>query len=341
MSGRLIASTDIATATGSGNTITASAPLLDLSQTWNNASVTFAALKLNIGDTASNAASMLVDLQVASSRKFAIRKDGAFLKPVVIAYGTTSANDPPFVITQTWNNSGVQFVGDYRNITNTASDASSLIATWNVGFQPRFLFGIDGSMTLANNLLNASTRFAYSTATHGVSSELTVLSTNAAYNSLALQNNSTAGFSAVAFRDPSGNEHGAVGFANSATGAPFTGYTYIEGSDLTAGHNVAPPPVGIFQTGYWNSLWETRLRLAFDNNGNTTFYQWDGSTVAFKITNTGVSELHAVKFAGANGTGAGSAALGANSPASTLTAPYTWITVTTADGSTAYIPAWK
>lgn len=47
------------------------------------------------------------------------------------------------------------------------------------------------------------------------------------------------------------------------------------------------------------------------------------------------------KFAGTNSTGAGSALLGANSPASTLTAPYTWITVTASDGSTGYMPVWK
>jgi len=48
-----------------------------------------------------------------------------------------------------------------------------------------------------------------------------------------------------------------------------------------------------------------------------------------------------VKFGGSNSTGAGSALLGANSPAVTLTAPYTWIKVNTSDGSVAYIPAWK
>ncbi len=40
-------------------------------------------------------------------------------------------------------------------------------------------------------------------------------------------------------------------------------------------------------------------------------------------------------------TGAGSAALGANCPASTATAPYKWIKATTSDGSHVYIPAWK
>lgn len=40
--------------------------------------------------------------------------------------------------------------------------------------------------------------------------------------------------------------------------------------------------------------------------------------------------------------GTGTASLGlANSPASTLSAPYTWIEATSSDGSTIWIPAWK
>lgn len=42
-----------------------------------------------------------------------------------------------------------------------------------------------------------------------------------------------------------------------------------------------------------------------------------------------------------NTTGAGSALLGTNSPAVTNTAPYTWITMISSDGSTVYVPAWK
>jgi hypothetical protein len=48
-----------------------------------------------------------------------------------------------------------------------------------------------------------------------------------------------------------------------------------------------------------------------------------------------------VKFS-ANTTGAGTALLGTlNCPASTLSAPYTWLTVKSSDGSTVYIPVWK
>jgi hypothetical protein len=45
--------------------------------------------------------------------------------------------------------------------------------------------------------------------------------------------------------------------------------------------------------------------------------------------------------ASANSTGGGTALLGANSPAITNTAPYTWLTMVATDGSTIYVPAWK
>lgn len=47
------------------------------------------------------------------------------------------------------------------------------------------------------------------------------------------------------------------------------------------------------------------------------------------------------RFNGTNTTGSGSALLGANSPAGTLSAPATWIQVTLANGNAAYIPAWS
>lgn len=58
-------------------------------------------------------------------------------------------------------------------------------------------------------------------------------------------------------------------------------------------------------------------------------------------TSTVLTLAGVVRFNGQNTTGAGSAALGANSPAVTNTAPYTWIRAVSSDGSTIYIPAWK
>lgn len=49
---------------------------------------------------------------------------------------------------------------------------------------------------------------------------------------------------------------------------------------------------------------------------------------------------HQVKISN-NATGTGSALLGTNCPAVTVSAPYTWLKMTAGDGNTVYIPAWK
>lgn len=59
-----------------GATLTASDPVLDLSQTWNNAGVTFTGLKFNVTDTTSAAASLLADFQVGGASKLAVKKNG-------------------------------------------------------------------------------------------------------------------------------------------------------------------------------------------------------------------------------------------------------------------------
>lgn len=73
-----------------GGTITANAPLLDLSQGWNNSGVTFQGVKLNFTDTASAASSLMLDLQVGGVSKVSFRKDG------VGAFGTAQIG-PGFI----------------------------------------------------------------------------------------------------------------------------------------------------------------------------------------------------------------------------------------------------
>jgi hypothetical protein len=60
----------------SGGTVTASAPLINNTQTWNNAAVTFAAEVLNVTDTLSAAGSLLADWQVNGVSKLSADKGG-------------------------------------------------------------------------------------------------------------------------------------------------------------------------------------------------------------------------------------------------------------------------
>jgi len=118
----------------------------------------------------------------------------------------------------------------------------------------------------------------------------------------------------------------------------------------------AGAPIGWAGRSYMSSPLDGRITVT--NNAQTDFdrMNFGGDTIGFPSLKRSSATLQVrladdsafatldmgiPKFSGTNSTGAGSALLGANSPASTLTAPYTWITVVTADGSTAYIPAWK
>jgi len=58
-------------------TLTADAPALDLTQTWNDSGVTFTGLKFNATDTASASGSMLMDLQAGGTSKFKVDKTGS------------------------------------------------------------------------------------------------------------------------------------------------------------------------------------------------------------------------------------------------------------------------
>lgn len=81
------------TLTANNGTLSASAPVLNLSQTWNNAAVTFTGLRLNVTNTASAAASLLVDFQVGGTSRMFIRDDGAIRwnvsGPIIRPFSTT------------------------------------------------------------------------------------------------------------------------------------------------------------------------------------------------------------------------------------------------------------
>ena len=59
-----------------GKTVTTDAPVINLSQTWNNAATAFTGLKLNVTNTASAAASSLLDLQVGGTSQAFIDSGG-------------------------------------------------------------------------------------------------------------------------------------------------------------------------------------------------------------------------------------------------------------------------
>jgi hypothetical protein len=72
-------------------TIAGSAPMLNLSQTWNSGAATFTGILANITDTASNAASLLLNLQVGSVTQMSVNKAGTVTAATFRLTGNTGS----------------------------------------------------------------------------------------------------------------------------------------------------------------------------------------------------------------------------------------------------------
>lgn len=96
---------------------------------------------------------------------------------LVITAGASTASAPVLTATQTWNNAGVTFVGEFCNFTNTASAAASLLVDWQLSTVSKFAVGITTSLlvgvqaantTSLANLTNAQVLRVYNTTDAGV-----------------------------------------------------------------------------------------------------------------------------------------------------------------------------
>lgn len=79
--------------TPTGLTYTVTDPFTNLSQTWNNSVVAFRGLQYNVTDTASNANSLLMDLQVGGTSQFSVNKVGLMSinnNAMVVGYDTAN-----------------------------------------------------------------------------------------------------------------------------------------------------------------------------------------------------------------------------------------------------------
>lgn len=132
-----------------GGTVTASTPVLDLSQTWNLAGTAFTGLKFNVTDSASASASMLMDIQLGGVSRFFISKagsvvatgNGTFPGTLTIGGGSDTILQRDAAATlalrnganaQTWNVYGTADAGllNYRRIrtTMTTGGAATIAA---------------------------------------------------------------------------------------------------------------------------------------------------------------------------------------------------------------------
>lgn len=103
-----------------------SSPLLDMAQTWNAGGTTFTAMKINVTNTASAAASMLIDLQVGGTSKFSVTRAGVVTSSASVVTFNLHASNALYLT----SDSGLISIGA-SNDTILARDAANTLAQRN------------------------------------------------------------------------------------------------------------------------------------------------------------------------------------------------------------------
>lgn len=165
-----------------GGTATANVPVLNATQTWNNAAVTFTGWQLNVTDTASNANSLLMDLQVGGTGRFRVTKSGWMI--IGSDLSSVGSSGRVYLFKHPVNSNDVYFynVGETQarvvvqgqdrlgfavNALVSRSDGTiGFSPSTDVGLSPDAILARDAANTLAQrNGVNAQTKRLYGTFT--------------------------------------------------------------------------------------------------------------------------------------------------------------------------------
>ncbi len=122
----------------------------DMTDTWNNGATTFTAIKMDVTDSASAAASKLIDMQIGSASKFEVGKDGATTissaAADAVAVGLNGATNPVFQV-----NAATASVATGVLVTGAAAAAGVAVAAISSGTNEAMTVDAKGSGTLTLN----------------------------------------------------------------------------------------------------------------------------------------------------------------------------------------------
>lgn len=145
--------------------LTSNTPAIDIDQAWNSAGTTFKAIEIDITDTASDAASNLLDIAVGGQQKLLLRKDGALSindssYGAVLSVNRGAITDSVLIKgTAEWNASGTIFKAIDVTITDTAYAAGSKLLSLDAGAGQKFLVDINGEIDSTQTWNAAGTVF--------------------------------------------------------------------------------------------------------------------------------------------------------------------------------------
>jgi hypothetical protein len=292
--------------------------IYDLVDTWNAGATTFTAVKMNVTDTDSAAASLLIDLQIGASSRFSVGKTGS-LKLGVSPTGTNQAG---------------------TNVTISGSQGTGTGAGGSIIFQ---VAPAGGSGPSQNALANAL-RIIPGTPLSGTSTN------SAIYPGTSNNVYISSPFDFGIELNCSGNNGYAVALNGGTTGAFIGGsgplawsstvsqqsrdlFLYRDDSNKLALRNsTAAQTFNIYNT-YTSSTSYERYSVDWITTANLVIVGPNKGSVG------GTQRVQRLSYLEDGGAGSTVPLLGSTCPAASGTVK-SWIKVITSDGTTAYVPCW-
>ena len=207
---------------------------------------------------------------------------------------------------------------------------SAMIGTDNEGFGA----GALASPSLTGNYNTAAGQAALQSNTTGTQN--TAAGQSALQSNATGSNNTAAGQNAL-LSNTTGSNNPAAGFAAGYTATAANATTTAVGQTLIGFQSGQATAT---QVSYIAALGYQALVTASGGVAIGTDHTGAGAVSVLQDEIALGTALHQVRINNV-ATGAGTAALGANSPAVTPGAPYTWFKMLSSDGSTVYVPCWK
>jgi len=288
------------TGTPTGLTYTVTDPFINLSQTWNNSVVAFRGLQYNVTDTASNASSLLMDLQVGGVSRARINKAGALFLPdgsnSTPTLASTASVDTGFV-----NNSNSPYITCGGNPVIRFSSGNSAWVDTRFGFTSGGVHA-NNPDTFLSRRGAANLRFGAADAAAPVAQTLSVQSVVAGTSNTAGANltitgsqgtGTGAGGSIIFQVAPAGSSGTAQNALSTALTILPTGVT-VASQRLQVTGNTAPTTGTGFEFGY-NSVIPEGVMVVYDRGASVYRpFRIDALTVSINPTTGGAVSVGAL-----------------------------------------------
>jgi hypothetical protein len=122
----------------------------ELTDTWNSGGTTFAAIKMNVTDSASNAASKLLELEVGGSDRFTVDKDGDVVAAGTLAVTGASTLTGAVAAGSTLAVTGATTLSSTLAVTGAVSASAAVLSAGGTG-GIGYATGAGGAVTQASS----------------------------------------------------------------------------------------------------------------------------------------------------------------------------------------------